>query len=113
MTTTPVVSRKDLLTAVISPGKMIARVEIKEITLLPRQEAPLHFHPCPVVGVVMQGTIDYQVEGEPVQHLSVGDAFYEQADTRVAHFDNAGESMARFVAFYLLGETEKEIIRIL
>lgn len=113
MPTTPSITRKELLTATIPPGKTVSRVEIKEITMGPKQKAPLHLHPCPVVGVITQGTISFQIEGEPVQHLEVGDAFYEPASARVAHFDNDGEKPARFTAFYLLGEDEHELIRML
>ncbi len=79
----------------------------------PKQKAPLHLHPCPVVGVVTEGTISFQIEGDIVQYLNVGDAFYEPANVRVAHFDNDGETPAKFTAFYLLGKNEDELIRIL
>lgn len=113
MPTPPVVTRKDLLTAIIDAGKTVTKVEIKEVTMGPKQAAPLHLHPCPVVGVVTEGSIAYQVDGEAVQHLQVGDAFYEPADVCVARFDNDSDSPAKFVAFYLLGQDEEELIRIL
>lgn len=113
MQSTPPVIRRDLLTATITPGKAVGRVEIKEVTMGPRQDAPLHLHPCPVLGVVTEGAVSYQVEGEPVRHLVMGDAFYEPADVRVARFDNEGEKPAKFVAFYLLGTDEHELIRVL
>ncbi len=105
--------RKALLTAAISPNKSIANVEIKEITLGRGQNAPLHLHPCPVVGVITAGSIAFQIEGQAVQHLKAGDAFYEPANVRIARFDNDGETPATFSAFYLLGEGEHEIIRLL
>lgn len=79
----------------------------------PKQKAPLHLHPSPVVGVVTEGVIAYQIEGEPVQYLKAGDAFYEPANVRVARFDNDGEQPAKFTAFYLLGKDEHELIRML
>jgi quercetin dioxygenase-like cupin family protein len=111
MATPPI--RKALLTAAIAPEKLLAKVEIVEVTMGPKQKAPLHLHPCSVVGVVKEGTIAYQREGEEVQYLNVGDAFYEPANVRVARFDNDGETPATFIAFYLLGEGEDELIRIL
>lgn len=113
MPRTPAVTRKDLLTAMITSGKTISKIEIKEVTMGAKQKAPLHLHPCPVVGVITEGTISYQIEGESVQYLNVGDAFYEPAYVRVARFDNDGERPAKFVAFYLLGQDEEELIRIL
>jgi quercetin dioxygenase-like cupin family protein len=113
MPTSAPVTRRDLLEAVIASGKVVSRIEIKEVTLGPKQSAPLHLHPCPVVGVVMAGAIAYQIEGETVRHLKVGDAFYEPSDVPVARFDNEGATPAKFAAFYLLGQDEHELIRII
>lgn len=113
MPTTSSITRKALLTATITPEQSIASVEIKEVTLGPKQKAPLHLHPCPVVGVITEGTIAFQIEGEAVQYLKVGDAFYEPANVRVARFDNDGEKPATFAVFYMLGKDEHELIQIL
>ncbi|MFZ0483482.1 MAG: cupin domain-containing protein [Desulfobacterales bacterium] len=110
---TPSVSRKDLLTAMVDSDKSVSRVEVKEVTMGPKQKAPLHLHPCPTVGVITEGTISFQIEGQPVQHLKIGDAFYEPANVRVAKFDNDSNTPAKFVVFYLLGEGENENVRIL
>ena len=111
--TTPSVTRKDLLTASLVSDRAISKVEIKEITLGPMVRAPLHLHPCPVVGIVSAGEIAFQIEGAPVQHLKVGDAFYEPANVRIARFDNEGNTLATFSAFYLLDHKEQELIRML
>jgi quercetin dioxygenase-like cupin family protein len=113
MTPPPAIIRRDLLTAALGAGTTVANVEIKEVTLGPRVPAPLHLHPCPVVGVILEGTIAYQREGQPVQLLHPGDAFYEPAGARVAHFDNVGDAPAKFTACYLLGPGEHELIRVL
>lgn len=46
--------------------------------------------------------------------LKAGDAFFEPANTKILHFDNASaiEPMT-FIAFYLLGKGEDELIRML
>lgn len=113
MTTTPPVTRKDVLTALIGSNKAISKVEIKEVTLSPKVHAPLHLHPCAVVGVVMKGAITFQIEGQPPQHLNVGDAFYEPENVRVARFDNDGDTPATFTAFYLLENGTHELIQVL
>ena len=113
MATPQAVTRRELLTALIEGEKAVARVEIKEVTLGPKQDVPLHLHPCPVVGVVSVGSIAYQIEGQPIQRLEAGEAFFEPAGVRVARFDNVGQTPARFVAFYLLGAGETELIRML
>jgi len=113
MPTIPPVTRTDLLTAMIASGKTISQIEIKEVTMGPKVKAPLHLHPCPVVGVITEGAISFQIEGETVQYLKTGDAFYEPAHARIARFDNDGEIPAKFAAFYLLGKDEHELIRML
>jgi quercetin dioxygenase-like cupin family protein len=107
------VVRKPLLTAHVSPEKTVTTVEIKEVTIPPRSKTALHIHPIPVVGVIDQGIIDFQVEGQPLQHLHPGDAYFEPANTRILHFDNEAETPARFSACYMLGKDEHEIIRFL
>jgi quercetin dioxygenase-like cupin family protein len=113
MTMTPPVMRKELLTAIITGGKHVTKVEIQEVTMNVGIDAPLHLHPCPTVGVVMEGKIVFEIEGGRSQRLKVGDAFYEPADIKVAKFNNDGDTPAKFVVFYLLGENEKETVRIL
>ena len=113
MTMTPPVLRKELLTAIITGGKLVTKVAIQEVTMSVGVDAPLHLHPCPTVGVITEGKIVFEVEGGRTQHLKVGDAFYEPADVRVAKFNNDGDTPAKFVVFYLLGENDEETIRIL
>lgn len=113
MTMTQPVMRKDLLTAIIDGAKSVQKVEIQEVSIDIGISAPLHLHPCPTVGVVTEGQIAFEIEGEQTQHLKVGDAFYEPAGVRVAKFNNNGGTPAKFVVFYLLGKNEKETIRIL
>jgi quercetin dioxygenase-like cupin family protein len=107
------VMRKELLTAMIASGKPVSKVAIQEITMGPGIKAPLHLHPCPTVGIISEGAISFQIEGQPVQYLKAGDAFYEPADVRVAKFNNDGNVPAKFVTFYLLGDNEQETVRIL
>jgi quercetin dioxygenase-like cupin family protein len=109
---TPVM-RKDLLNAIISSGKSVSNVEIQEVTMGTGVKAPLHLHPCPTVGVIVEGNITFEIEGEPSQNLKVGDAFYEPANVRVSKFNNDGEIPAKFVVFYLLGNNEKETVQVL
>ena len=101
--------RKPLLTAILDPAKLTSRIEVKEIEFKPSQATGLHLHPCPVTGYIARGSVVFQVEGEPVKTLKAGDAFFEPANTRILHFDNASatEPMT-FIAFYLLGKDEVE-----
>lgn len=103
--------RTDLLTATLPAGVSVSKVEIRDVSLTPWFRAPRHVHPCPVVGVVTEGAISFQIEGQPVQHLHAGDAFYEPPNERVAKFDNDGSGAAKFTAFYLMSSGEQELVR--
>lgn len=106
--------RRPLLTAPLPGLGAVDRVEIKRIEFEPSQETGLHDHPCPVVGYIASGTVRFQIEGQEPKTLKAGDAFYEPADTRILHFDNASDrEPMSFIAFYLLGADQHELIRML
>lgn len=108
------IRREDLLTAILTGGGLIARVEIKRVELLPGQATGRHQHPCAVVGYVAAGSIKFQIDGEPIRRLQMGDAFFEPRDARIAHFDNdSADEPAVFIAFYLLDENEHRLIEML
>jgi quercetin dioxygenase-like cupin family protein len=113
LTDRPPVTRINLLTALIPSNKAIAKVEVKEVTIGPGGHAPLHLHPCVVVGVVTEGEITFEIEGQPQKLLNVGDAFYEPENVRVSRFDNDGKTQAKFTAFYLLENGRDELIQVL
>ena len=106
------VQRKQLLTALLG-NRNVTSVDIREITLEPGQQSGRHLHPCAVVGYIASGTAVYQIEGEAVQNLPTGTAFYEPADAVIANFGNASDSEPMtFIAFYLL-DGDQELIRML
>jgi len=105
--------RKPLLTAIIEGQKLVDRVEIKEIEFVANQSTGLHLHPCPVVGYIAEGTILFQVEGQPAKVLKAGDVFFEPANTRIIHFDNPTEERTKFICYYLLGKEDRDVIKML
>jgi len=108
------VQRHDLLTAVLGNSQVVDRVEIKRIELVPGQATGPHRHPCPVVGHILSGSIRFQIEGRPAKTLRAGDAFFEPANLRIRSFDNSSaRKPATFVAYYLLGDGDREIIEML
>lgn len=107
------VVRHDLLTASISPARPVANAAVKQVILPAHCPTGLHLHPCPVVGVLLDGVILFQLEGGPRQILHAGDAVYEPADARVLHFDNIGDRPAILTACYLLAPDQHELIRLL
>ena len=106
--------RKALLTAEMEGGRRVDRVEIKQIDFAPGQQTGLHLHASPVVGYVARGSVLFQVDGEPPRTLKEGDAFYEPAETKILHFDNASHrDPLTFIAFYLLRDDDRELITML
>jgi quercetin dioxygenase-like cupin family protein len=109
-----IIIRKPLLTAQLDSPKTTQRVEIKRIDFSPGQATGLHNHPCPVVGYIAKGSVNFQVEGEPLKTLHEGDAFFEPLNRTMLHFDNASNTEPMtFIAFYLLDENDSELIHML
>ena len=106
--------RTPLLAATLTPPKSASRIEVQRIDFGPGQKSPLHLHPCPVVGYVVKGSVHFQIEGQEAQTLEAGDAFFEPAQVRVSHFDNASPSEGMsFVACYWMGDATEEKVKIL
>ena len=71
-------------------------------------------HLGPVFGYVASGTVRFQIDGELVQILRAGSAFFEPANTRIREFANAsGTEPATFIAFYHLSHPDQERITML
>lgn len=104
--------RKPLLTALMPETKNVDRVEVKQIDFTPHQQTGLHLHPCPVVGLIVRGSIIFQIEGEPERILRPGDAFHEPAGKTILRFDAADEPTT-FVGFYLLASKDHDLIQML
>lgn len=52
-------------------------VKVVEVAYGPGGSSSPHSHPCPVIAVVVEGTIRTQVKGEPEAIYKAGQAFYE------------------------------------
>jgi quercetin dioxygenase-like cupin family protein len=110
--TLPPVARKPILSAMIEGTKNVQRIEGTEIRLAANQRVGVHLHPCPVAGLIVTGSIVFQIDGQPEHTLKPGDAFFEPANTRILRFD-AGDEPATFVAFYLLGTNDHDLIKMI
>jgi quercetin dioxygenase-like cupin family protein len=110
---TQAIGRIQKLTALIAGTKTIDRVEVMEIHLPAYQQVGRHLHPCPVIGCVTAGTILFQIEGQPSHLLKASDVFFEPANTPIRHFDNPAAEPATFIAYYLLGSDDRELITML
>ena len=101
--------RKEIYTANIG-GRVIKKVDVREIKLSPGQKTWPHKHPCPVVSYIVSGSVLFQVEGDSLQTLKAGEVVYEPADTPILRFDNASSTKPLiFIPYYLIND-EKELI---
>ncbi|WP_214408876.1 cupin domain-containing protein [Sphaerisporangium fuscum] len=102
--TAPIV-RSVLLDQSLAAPRATYRVEIRRITIAPRQPAGLHVHNCPVFGSIETGSVIYQIDGEPESVLGPGDVFHEPQGVRIARFD-AQEEGVTFLGYFLLDAGE-------
>lgn len=113
-TSPPSIVRKPLLDAQLASDKSVHHVQIVSIDFEPSQKTGAHVHPIPVIGYVVKGTIVFQIDGEPQRTLAAGEPFFEPAGARIVRFDNASNrEPASFIANYLLGPTDRELIQML
>lgn len=89
----------------------VVKVEAGNFYFKKGQPAPVHTHEAPAIGYITKGAILYQVEGEALQLLNMGDAFYEPVGKRILRFDNASDTEeAIFVDFNLQQQGEPFIV---
>ena len=88
----------------------VTQVEVGDFHFTPGQLAPVHTHAAPAIGYVSKGTILYQVEGQPMQVLKAGDAFYEPVGPRILHFDNASATEEAIFTDFNLEQTGEPFI---
>ncbi len=106
------IQRKQLLAATLG-NRNVSDVDIREINLDPGQQSGRHLHPCSVVGYIVSGNAQMQIEGQPIQPLPTGSAFYEPAGVIIENFGNASETEPMtFIAFYLL-DGNQDLIQML
>jgi quercetin dioxygenase-like cupin family protein len=103
------ISRAVLLDARFGGIKPAARVEVREIRILPGYAAGVHVHNGPVVGSIVEGSAIYQIDGQPESVLRPGDVFYEPEGVRIARFDATDEGVT-FLAYFVLAPGEEALI---
>jgi len=108
------VSRDTLGKYSLDSSKTVSRVEVQRLTLPPGGKSGAHIHAGPVVCYVLSGRIIVQVKGAPPHTFTAGQTIFEPANTRIEHFDNlSATEPAVFVANYLLGADDHELVRLL
>lgn len=97
----PPISRDVVLDVHLPAVKPTARIEVRRIHLEPGVAPGFHTHNGPVVGSVIEGSVIYQIDGEPENVLGPGDVFYEPEDAPIARFDATDEGVT-FLGYFLL-----------
>jgi quercetin dioxygenase-like cupin family protein len=72
-------------------------VTIVEVRYGPGGRSAPHRHPCPVVGYILEGSFQSQVEGEAEHTYTAGQSFYEAANA--VHLVSANASRERPLRF--------------
>jgi len=81
------------------------------IKFAPGQPTGLHRHPVSTVGVVTNGSFNFQREGDAARVLKTGDTVFEPAGHTILQFDNASTSAsAEIVCFYLADTKDRPAI---
>jgi quercetin dioxygenase-like cupin family protein len=87
------------------------KITLVEVTKAPGEAGAPHRHPGPVVGYVLEGELEWQIEGQLLKTFHRGDVFYEPAG--VLHAVSRNPSKTRpthFLAFMLTSRDEKRIV---
>jgi quercetin dioxygenase-like cupin family protein len=94
--------------------KPIGAIDAAEANLVrvdypPGAASKPHRHPGPVLGYVLSGAIEFQVEGEPKRTLHAGNTFFEPAGKSHLISRNASTTEPASLIAYLLGPEDKPI----
>ncbi|MEP6668703.1 MAG: cupin domain-containing protein [Chthoniobacter sp.] len=81
------------------PGDPTREIILLRATFAPGDSTPPHQHPGFLVGYVLTGELEFQLEGQPLQRLTAGDRFYEPPESAHVVSRNPGTSTTQVLAF--------------
>jgi quercetin dioxygenase-like cupin family protein len=88
-----------------------AKVTLVEVEKAPGNVSAAHRHPGPVVGYVLEGELESQVEAQPLKTYRKGDVFYEPARALHAVSRNPSQTApVRFLAFFVTAKDAKDLV---
>ncbi|MFN8062454.1 MAG: cupin domain-containing protein [Vicinamibacterales bacterium] len=77
-------------------------VTVVDVVYEPGGVNPSHRHPCPVVGVVLEGAVRMQLQGREETVYHAGESFYETPEDVHLLSSNASQTeRARFLAYFV------------
>ncbi len=78
------------------------KISVLEVSYAPAGASPVHSHPCPVIGYVVEGSIRTRVKGQPEKIYHVGETFYEAPNAIHEISENASDvTPAKFIAYFV------------
>jgi quercetin dioxygenase-like cupin family protein len=87
------------------------RVTLVEVEYPPGGGGKPHRHPGPVIGYVLQGAIEIQIDEGPIKTYRQGETFYEPARALHKVSRNASRTEpARLLAYMLTREDETQLV---
>ncbi|MDR3403202.1 MAG: cupin domain-containing protein [Chthoniobacter sp.] len=81
------------------PDDPTREIVLLRATFSPGDSTPPHQHPGLLVGYVLTGELEFQLEGQPLQRLIAGDRFYEPPESEHVVSRNPGETTTQVLAF--------------
>jgi quercetin dioxygenase-like cupin family protein len=104
----PGIGRVDLLKQDISvPGREVVQVRVD---FKPGVLAAAHTHPGEEVAFVLEGTLEYQLDGKPPITLKAGESLFIPAGT-VHSAKNVGSGEAKELATYIVEKGKPLVVR--
>lgn len=83
------------------PGDPTREIVLLLATFYPGDATPPHRHPGVLVGYVLAGELEFQLEGQPLQRLTAGDRFFEPPHASHVVSRNPGQGTAQVLAFII------------
>ena len=90
-----------------APGRELVQ---NRVDLTPDAPAPRHRHPGEEIIYVLEGSIEYEIDGEPATTVNKGEVFFVPAEA-VHTAKNAGNGIASELATYFV-EKGKPLIEV-
>ncbi len=81
------------------PGDPTREIVLLRATFSPGDSTPPHQHPGLLVGYVLTGELEFQLEGHPLRRLVAGDRFYEPPGSAHVISRNPGATTTQVLAF--------------
>jgi quercetin dioxygenase-like cupin family protein len=83
------------------PGDSTREIVLLKATFAPGDSTPAHRHPGLLVGYVLTGELEFQLEGQPLQRFTAGDRFYEPPESAHVVSRNPGNTTTEVLAFII------------